>query len=151
MKSCCALLLTGGLFAASVQAHELSADEYASAEKYIIESATDWAESVVTGGYSRRRIYSAQDFYGTSPDGERYGKAAKVRETGPSTVFVSNTINDITVKFFGETAIAYGDETWVKRDGTTGRFVWTDVRVRRNGSWQIVAAQDAVGPVNSSQ
>jgi hypothetical protein len=50
-----------------------------------------------------REGYEIHDFFpgslGTGTDGERYGKAAEVRET----------------------AIAYGDETWVKKDGSTGR------------------------------
>jgi hypothetical protein len=62
-------------------------------------------------------------------------------------MYVSNTIDKIEVKFYGETAIAYGDETWLKEDGSTGRWVWTDIWVRRDGNWQIVAAQDVDAPV----
>jgi len=151
MKSTFSLFVASFLLLANVQAEILSDDEYANAEKYIIECATDWAESVVTGDVSRRKVYFAEDFLGTGTEGERYGKAARVRETGPSKVYVSNTINTITVKFFGETAIAYGDETWVKQDGSTGRWVWTDVWVRRNGNWQLVAAQDVDAPVETQK
>ena len=151
MKSTYSLLLVPYLLVANVQADTLTADEYVKAEKYIIECATDWAESVVTGDKSRRKVYFADDFVGTGTDGDRYDKSAVIRETGPSDVYVSNTINSIEVKFYGETAIAYGDETWVKKDGSSGRWVWTDIWLRRDGNWQIVAAQDVDAPVKIEQ
>lgn len=123
-------------------AQDLSNEDYAAAERYIVECATDWAESVVTGDFSRRRIYFAEDFQGTSPEGTRYDKAAATSERGPSTEYVSNRINQIDVRLFGTTAIAYGDETWVRADGTSGRWVWTDIWLYRAGEWQVVAAQD---------
>lgn len=127
----------------ATHAQEFSEDFYAAAEKYIVECATDWAESVVTGDRSRRRVYFADDFQGTSPEGARYDKAAMTIESGPSTEYVSNTINEVDVRFFGTTAIAYGDESWTKKDGTKGKWVWTDVWLYRAGEWQLVAAQDA--------
>lgn len=151
VKSTLFILLIPYLLVANVQADMLTAEEYTSVESYIKECATDWAESVVTGDKSRRKVYFSDDFVGTGTDGDRYKKAAVIRETGPSDVYVSNTINSIEVKFFGNTAIAYGDETWVKNDGSTGRWVWTDIWVRRNGNWQIVAAQDVDAPVEMEQ
>jgi len=115
---------------------------YESAEKYIIECATDWAESVVTGDASRKRIYFADDFQGTGTDGKRYGKSAVTTDRSRSTEYVSNVIGPIEVRFFGTTAIAYGEETWTKFDGRSGRWVWTDIWMYRDGQWQIVAAQD---------
>jgi hypothetical protein len=40
--------------------------------------------------------------------------------------FVSNRLNDVKVRFYGNAAIAQGSETWEKRSGDRGRFVWTD-------------------------
>ena len=137
------ILLTALAITSAAHAQEFSKEFYAAAEKYIIECAADWAESVVTGDFSRRKIYFAEDFQGTSPEGSRYDKTAKTTESGPSTEYVSNTINEVDVRFFGTTAIAYGDETWIKKDGSKGRWVWTDVWVYRAGKWQLVAAQDA--------
>ncbi len=114
------------------------------AEAYIIDCSRDWARSVVTGDRSRRRIYFADDFIGTDTRGRIYGKPQVTRETGPATSIVSNRLDDVKVRFFGDTAIAHGSESWERKDGSKGRYVWTDVWVRREGSWQIVAAQDAV-------
>ena len=116
--------------------------DYESAEKYIIECATDWAASVVTGDVSRRKVYFAEDFQGTGVLGTRYDKAAVTEANGPSDEYVSNVIGPIEVRFFDDTAIAYGEETWTKKNGESGRWVWTDIWLFRNGQWQIFAAQD---------
>ena len=63
--------------------------------------------------------------------------------------FVSNRLNDVKVRFYGNTAIAQGSETWEKRSGERGRFVWTDTWLWRNGRWQIVAAEDLIAPEKS--
>ena len=128
---------------------ERSAEFYEAAEAYIIECSRDWAESVVTGDRSKRKIYFADDFVGTSTDGFRYDKAAITRETGPATYTISNTLDHVEVRFYGDTAVAFGEETWVKKDGSSGRYVWTDVWLYRNGEWQIIAAQDAAASIDS--
>ena len=62
--------------------------------------------------------------------------------------FVSNHANEIKVRFYGDAAVAQGDETWERRTGEPlrGRFVWTDTWLKRNGKWQIVAAEDLIAP-----
>ena len=134
------------LIPAFAQATAAGTEAQAQAERYIIECSRDWAESVVTGDRSKRKLYFADDFIGTDTRGRRYDKAQVTRDTGPAKQIVSNTLDEVDVRFFGDTAIAHGSETWVRRDGSTGRYVWTDVWVRRDGRWQVVAAQDAAAP-----
>ncbi len=119
----------------------------AQAERYIVDCSRDWAESVVTGNRSKRRIYFADDFIGTDTKGRRYDKFQVTRETGPAKQIMSNTLDEINVRFFGDTAIAHGSETWTRKDGSTGRYVWTDIWIKRSGRWQIIAAQDAAASV----
>jgi hypothetical protein len=130
------------LVSAPVFADQFTKEQYEGAQAYITECATDWANSVVTGDSSRMKVYFAEDFQGTGIDGSRYDKTAVTQDLGPSTTYVSNVINGVDVRFFGTTAIAYGDETWTKTDGSSGKWIWTDVWKYRNGGWQIIAAQD---------
>jgi hypothetical protein len=56
------------------------------------------------------------------------------------------------VRFFGDSiAIAYGAESRIRKaeDGKEARRsqVWTDTWLKRNGQWQIVAAQIRLSPV----
>ena len=119
----------------------------AEAERYIIESERQWAESVATGDTTTLERILADDFIGVDPKGPFYDKAKMISDTRNSPkYFVSNHANDIKVRFYGDTAVAQGDETWERRSGERGRFVWTDTWVKRNGRWQIVAAEDVIAP-----
>src|SRR5437667_6350343 len=114
-------------------------------ERYILESEQQWAESVATGDSSAIERILADDFVGVDPKGVLYNKQQMVADTrNAPKYYVSNRLNDVKVRFYGDTAIAQGSETWEKRNGERGRFVWTDTWLQRNGRWQIVAAQDLI-------
>jgi ketosteroid isomerase-like protein len=124
-------------------------DDTKESERYIVESERQWAESVATGDSSSVERILADDFLGVDPDGSLYDKNKMVVDTRSSPKeFLSNHLNEVKVRFFGDTAVAQGNESWVRRTGTPmrGRFVWTDTWIRRNGKWQIVAAEDLIAP-----
>jgi hypothetical protein len=118
------------------------------AEDYIRKSESEWAESVANGDATVIERILADDFRGVDPKGKLYDKPTMISETkeGPNH-FVSNHLEDVKVRFFGDNAaVAQGSESWVRRNGERGRFVWTDTWILRNGRWQIVAAEDLVPP-----
>ncbi|MBV8281565.1 MAG: nuclear transport factor 2 family protein, partial [Candidatus Eremiobacteraeota bacterium] len=90
----------------------------------------------------------ADDFQGTSPEGKRYTKQNAVASAQDT----SNTARDCRlldakVRFFGESlAMVYGSESSVAKakDGAEKSrcLIWTDTWLKRNGKWQIIAAQD---------
>jgi Domain of unknown function (DUF4440) len=87
----------------------------------------------------------ADDFQGTSPNGERYGK--KEAMASPDSPATDCRLGDITVHFFGDAiALVYGSEsslrTNAKGEVEKRCLVWTDTWLERSGRWQIVAAQD---------
>ena len=50
------------------------------------------------------------------------------------------------VRVFGNTAICAGSDTeksTYKGKDSSGKYVWTDVFVNRNGKWRAVASQSA--------
>ena len=119
-------------------------------ERYIVESERQWAESVATGDTSAIERILADDFVGVDPKGHLYTKRQMIDDTrNAPKYFVSNRLNDVKVRFYGTTAIAQGSETWEKRSGERGRFVWTDTWLQRNGRWKIVAAEDLIAPEKS--
>ncbi len=143
-------ILTVGLFAVSLASLPVIAQESQNqAERYIVESERQWAESVATADTSAIERILADDFVGVDPEGKTYDKAKMIAETreAPKT-YVSNHLNKVSVRFFGDAAVAQGDETWERRSGEPrrGRFVWTDTWIKRNGKWQIVAAEDLIAP-----
>jgi ketosteroid isomerase-like protein len=132
-------------------AHVQTGDDHASERAYIRQGESDWAESVVTNDVSVLERILADDFVGVDIDGSHYSKADAIRDfrTHPSE-FLTNHLNEVQIRFYGDTAVAQGNERWKKKDGTPGKFVWTDTWIRRNGKWQIVAAEDLVPPVAPS-
>lgn len=119
----------------------------AAALAYICDSERAWAESVATGDPAAVKRILAADFIGVSPEGHLYRKAEMVAETAQARkYFASNVIGDVVVRFYGTTAIAQGSETWTRKSGEKGRWVWTDTWLKRNGQWQIVAAEDLKAP-----
>ena len=115
--------------------------------KYICDSERAWAESVASGDPNAVKRILADDFIGVDPDGNQYGKAKMVAETATAgNYFASNVIGDVTVRFYGNMAIAQGSETWTRKSGEKGRWVWTDTWLKGNGQWQIEAAEDLKAP-----
>jgi len=134
----------------------VSAEEsgQADAERYIKLSESQWAESVASGDSGVVERILADDFVGVDPDGSLYDKAKMVADTREAPkYFLSNHLNDVKVRFYGDAAVAQGNESWVRRTGKPerGRFVWTDTWIRRNGHWQIVAAEDLITPELAKQ
>ena len=115
--------------------------------KYICDSEQAWAESVATGDTRAVKRILSEDFVGVDPKGEIYRKPRMVEETAKaSNYFNSNKIGDVLVRFYGNMAVAQGSETWTRKNGKQGRWVWTDTWLKRNGSWQIIAAEDLEAP-----
>lgn len=115
------------------------------AEQYIRDSESEWAESVASGDTKAVERILAEDFVGVDPKGNSYKKAQMISDTRTAPkYFASNHIDFVTVRFYGDTAVAQGSESWVRQNGERGRFVWTDTWIRRRGQWQIVAAEDLV-------
>ena len=132
-----------------VQAQSAKID-YEKAKQYITESEKQWAEAVASGDSTVVQRILADDFVGVATDGSHYNKEHEVHDTpeGPKH-FKSNHLNQVKIRFYGNMAVAQGDETWVRYSGEplTGRFVWTDTWLFRNDKWQIVAAEDLIAPV----
>jgi ketosteroid isomerase-like protein len=117
------------------------------AERYIKDSEAAWAESVTGNDSSVVKRILADDCVWVL-DGEVVDKprAIQAAEHGPGD-FQSNHLDYAHVRFFGNTAVVQGSETWTRRGGQKGHFVWTDTWVRRNGQWKIVAAEDVSVPI----
>jgi ketosteroid isomerase-like protein len=139
----CTLAILGMFCLCHCSAHK----DQKETQRYILDSERQWAESVATGDTSAIERILADDFIGVDPQGHLYTKQQMIDETrNAPKYFVSNRLNEVKVRFYGKTAIAQGSETWQKRSGERGRFVWTDTWLERNGRWQIVAAEDLIAP-----
>jgi len=115
--------------------------------KFIVDAERQWAETACTHNKVTERIL-ADDFQGTSPDGRRYTKPEQVADNAALSKTARDCrLLDAKVRLFGDSlAMAYGSESSVQKakDGTEKSrcLIWTDTWLKRNGKWQIVAAQD---------
>jgi hypothetical protein len=115
--------------------------------KFMVDAERQWAEAACDHNRIAEKIL-AEDFQGTSPDGQRYAKSEEVADSAD----VSKTAEDCRlldakVRFFGDgLAMVYGSESSLRKakDETakTRCLIWTDTWLKRKGNWQIIAAQD---------
>jgi len=142
-------VLAAGVLLCGIYLSRAQNSSNAEAERYIKENERLWAGSSATGDTALVERIVADDFVGVDPDGSFYDKAKEIADTSESPKeFISNHLNEVKVRFYGDTAVAQGSESWVRRTEKPlrGRYVWTDTWVRRNGKWQIVAAEDLAVP-----
>jgi ketosteroid isomerase-like protein len=128
--------------------------EQVNAEAYIKQSEAEWAAAGSKGDTDAIKRILADDFLGIAPDGSYYDKAKEIENTiNDQGNTISNHVNAVKVRFFGETAVAQGSETWEQRTGQIkkGTYVWMDTWLHRNGKWQIVAAEDLLLPESANK
>jgi len=131
------------LSSASIPGREDSGQK--DAERYIVECERQWAESTATGDTSKVEQFLADDFRGVAPDGTFHDKPKEASDThAEARNFAFSHLNEAKVRFYGDTAVVQGSESWEARSGKPrhGRFIWTDTWIKRKGKWQVVAAED---------
>ncbi|HKV97349.1 MAG TPA: nuclear transport factor 2 family protein [Gammaproteobacteria bacterium] len=113
--------------------------------KYITSIETLWTDANCGPTQPALRAAIAEDFQGTSPNGQRYDRLHALESDGQRDC----QTGQIKIHLFGDSlAMAYGNESSLvtNKDGKTWKrcLVWTDTWLQRDGEWQIIAAQDNV-------
>ena len=149
LVACLVLALLVGVAMPAQQSRWASADD--ATAKFMIDAERQWAEAACNHNQIADKIL-ADDFQGTSTEGKRYSKPQEVADTANTSNSASDCrLLDARVRFFGDAvALIYGSESSVRktkdRSGKRQCQIWTDTWLKRNGKWQIVAAQDALKP-----
>lgn len=137
------VVLTGiGTAQAAGQPARWAAPDDATA-RYIIHIEKLWSDTSCGPARPALRAAIAEDFQGTSPEGERYDRSHAL-EAGNAR---DCQLGQVKVHLFGDSlAMVYGSESSLatEKAGKTRKrcLVWTDTWLKRNGAWQIIAAQD---------
>lgn len=114
---------------------------------WMVEQERAWAEQSCGQRWVLSELLAA-DFRGTAPKGARYDKPTGEPAPDPATPFHTDCrLLEADVRFFGSSvAVVYGSESSVAAlpDSKQERrcLVWTDTWLKRDGKWQIIAAQD---------
>ncbi len=142
MWQLCSALLIAVLLSPSALSQK---DDRTSDRAYIHQAESDWAESAASQDCGVMERIMAEDFVGVGVDGTHYTKAQAVNHCkSHQSNFEFNHLKNVDIRFYGDMAIAQGSEGWKLKSGKPGEFVWTDTWLKRNGTWQIVAAEDLI-------
>ena len=146
---CVVVLMTAAYAQQAQQSHWAKADDKTA--KFMIDMERKWAEGVCTNNGVISELL-ADDFQGTSTSGERYNKADELRDEKSPHSAHGCALDDANVRFFSfspggeDVAIIYGSEHAIGKDKAHPDAkqcqVWTDTWLKRDGKWQIAAAQD---------
>jgi ketosteroid isomerase-like protein len=106
---------------------------------------TDWQKAEARFDADAVDRLMADEWVGTEPDGTRHRKDEELSDLrehkGSLTAY---TLDPIAVTVFGDTAIVRsgGTQQGFAPDGedASGIYVWTNVYIKRNGSWRVVAS-----------
>lgn len=117
----------------------------ASVEKTLIQMERDWGQAIASNDVARLDKFVADDWVEIGPDGKTTTKAEVMADVkSGASVTQSYEIGPVIVRVFGNTAVATGSDTeksTTKGKDTSGKYVWTDVWVMRDGRWRAVATQ----------
>jgi ketosteroid isomerase-like protein len=116
-----------------------------SVEQTLMNAEQEIVDAVVKGDTSVLEKYLADDTIFTDPGGMVMDKAQFIADLKAGNLKLeSSKLDDMKVHVHGNAAVVtYGttDKGAYKGKDTSGNYRWTDVFVKRKGSWQLVAGQ----------
>jgi ketosteroid isomerase-like protein len=114
-------------------------------EQALVKIQHEWAEARIKGDSSYTRRLEAEDCTVVWPDGRVVNKREDLKSMTGDIVFTEFKIDDLRVRFYGDTGIVVGQATIRAHEGKQnllgGKFVWTDTFVKQHGEWKVVASQ----------
>ena len=117
----------------------------ASVEQTLIQIERDWMQANTKKDVAALDRILADDWTALDEEGKSQNKAQAVAELKSGVLVIQSAeLGPIKVKVFGSTAVAIGSHTskgTYKGKDASGKYVWTDVFVNRNGRWQAVVSQ----------
>ncbi len=121
-----------------------STPDRAADRRAIVTGERAWGQAYVTGDVATIRRLLADDFRGVDPRGAVYDKAAALRDVREGPHSTSDSVGSVTVRFYGDAAIAQAREHEVGPAPARkpADRVFTDTWVKLHGQWRVVAAED---------
>ncbi|MFH1574462.1 MAG: DUF4440 domain-containing protein [Acidobacteriota bacterium] len=116
-------------------------------EAALFQIEREWEEAALKNDAAWLDKTLADEWMGRNPDGQVQSKRQAVAEMRSGAVKIeSGAISDMTAVVFGDTAIVRGawtEKSTTRGKDTSGNFRWTDVFVKRDGSWVCISSHTA--------
>jgi ketosteroid isomerase-like protein len=104
----------------------------------------DWVRAIVNKDAAAVEQLLASDFVGTSPTAHTFSRSGAIDELKSGKYVVdSMDLDEISVNPYGDMAVAFTSQEEKSRyegKDTSGHYHFTDVWVKRDGRWQVVAS-----------
>jgi ketosteroid isomerase-like protein len=116
--------------------------------KTVTDTITDlersWVAAIVQKDTATLDRLLALEFNGTSPNGMTYTKQMAIADIKSGVYVVDRMdLDEISVNAYGNTAVAFTTQREKSKSGVedfSGHYTYTDVWVKKNGRWQVVAS-----------
>ena len=110
----------------------------------ITQLEKDWVAAIEKKDAATLDRLIADDFVGTSPTAHTYIKTIAINDLKAGTYVVDKMdLDEVTVNVYGTTAVSFvSQQEKSKYAGadTSGHYHFTDVWVKKDGRWQVVAS-----------
>jgi len=117
----------------------------ASVQQTLMQMERDWAQAATKNDTAAVDKFVADDWVAIDFEGKSITKAEAMADMkSGSSMTQSYEFGPMKVRVFGNAAVVTGSDTeksTYKGKDSSGKYVWTDVWVMRDGRWQAVASQ----------
>jgi ketosteroid isomerase-like protein len=104
----------------------------------------DWVEAIVKNDAAAIDRLLAPDFAGTSPTAHSYDRNMALADLKSGLYKVkSMNLDEVSANVYGDTAVAFTsqqEESAYGETDTSGHYHYTNVWVRNDGQWRVVAS-----------
>ena len=116
-----------------------------SVDQILIQMEHDWSRADTEKDAAALDRILADDWIGIDFEGTVLTKPEALKDIGADSASLESTVlSDMKVRIYGNTAIVTGTDTEKSEyhgKDSSGKYLWTDVFVFRNGRWQAVSSQ----------
>jgi hypothetical protein len=116
-----------------------------SVEQILIRMEHDWSRADTEQDAAALDRILADDWIGIDFEGTVLNKPQALRDIGSGSAALESTVlSDMKVRIYANTAIVTGTDTEKSEyhgKDSSGKYLWTDVFVFREGRWQAVSSQ----------
>jgi ketosteroid isomerase-like protein len=117
----------------------------ANVEQALMQIEQELTDAILKGDTSASERYLADDYTFIAPTGMASTKAEGLADMKSGALKIeSSKMEDMKVRVYGDTAVvtySSTDKGKYKDMDISGHYRWTDVFVKRDGKWQLVAGQ----------
>ena len=107
----------------------------------LVQLNRGYVDSYIHGDAAWYDAHLTQEFECLCPDGSVVPRATFVAAAQQPMINKSFSLDSVRVRVVGDVAIITAITPFVRADGTSGVNRYTDIWVRRNGSWMTLQAQ----------